>query len=283
MSVSTHPLIESPRGRVTRPSLADVTRYGRVDVMRAASSMSMSMSLRSSVESGASFSPGDGTITGLLAWYRADLGVTLNGSTVSAWADQSGTGDANKDATQATPANQPTFVASHANFNSRAVLSFDGTSDYLKTAAWAATASQPNTVYSVSRLTAAASIFIYDGFAAAARHAIFANAVTGNLTAFGGSSLNSTVSNTGVTRACCALFNGASSAFYVDTYTVASVSGNAGSASLTGLTIGASNANASFWNGHIGELIVFAGSHSLATRQTLMTYLSGLWGTAAPT
>jgi hypothetical protein len=40
------------------------------------------------------------------AWFRSDLGVTLNGSTVSAWADQSGNG---KHATQATAGNQPTF------------------------------------------------------------------------------------------------------------------------------------------------------------------------------
>ena len=41
-------------------------------------------------------------------WYRADLGITLNGSTISAWADQSGNG---RTASQATAANQPTYVS----------------------------------------------------------------------------------------------------------------------------------------------------------------------------
>ena len=41
-----------------------------------------------------------------LAWFRSDLGVTLNGSTVSAWADQTGNG---KHVTQATAGNQPTY------------------------------------------------------------------------------------------------------------------------------------------------------------------------------
>lgn len=44
----------------------------------------------------------------LALWLRADLGVTLNGATVSAWADQSGNG---RHATQGTAARQPTYNA----------------------------------------------------------------------------------------------------------------------------------------------------------------------------
>lgn len=52
---------------------------------------------------------GGGTIK---FWVRSDLGITLNGSTVSSWADQSGNGF---NVTQGTAANQPTFVASAQN------------------------------------------------------------------------------------------------------------------------------------------------------------------------
>ena len=45
----------------------------------------------------------------LKIWCRADLGVTLNSTTVSAWADQSGAGN---NLTQGTGTNQPTFIAS---------------------------------------------------------------------------------------------------------------------------------------------------------------------------
>lgn len=46
-----------------------------------------------------------------IAWYRADLGVTLVGSKVSAWADQSGNGN---HLAQSTDALRPTYVASVA-------------------------------------------------------------------------------------------------------------------------------------------------------------------------
>jgi hypothetical protein len=47
-------------------------------------------------------------LTGLLAWYRGDAGITEAGGTVSNWADQSGLGN---DLSQATGANQPTYDA----------------------------------------------------------------------------------------------------------------------------------------------------------------------------
>lgn len=55
----------------------------------------------------------------LTQWLRSDIGITLNGATVSNWADQSGTGN---DATQATGAKQPTYTA--ASLNGYAGLTF---------------------------------------------------------------------------------------------------------------------------------------------------------------
>lgn len=46
-------------------------------------------------------------IEGLQGWYRSDLGITLNGSNVSGWADQSGKGH---DLLQVTSAQQPGYV-----------------------------------------------------------------------------------------------------------------------------------------------------------------------------
>jgi hypothetical protein len=50
--------------------------------------------------------------TGCVLWLRGDMGVTLNGSTVSNWNDQSGTGN---HFVQATSAVQPLYVASGIN------------------------------------------------------------------------------------------------------------------------------------------------------------------------
>lgn len=61
-----------------------------------------------------------------LQWCRSDLGITLNGSTVSAWADQSGNG---KNYSQGTAASQPTYTTNL--LNGYAGLVFDGTDDYM--------------------------------------------------------------------------------------------------------------------------------------------------------
>jgi len=56
-----------------------------------------------------SFSPAN--LSGLSLWLKADAGVTLSGSNVTAWADQSGTGKN----MVALGGNEPTFIASELN------------------------------------------------------------------------------------------------------------------------------------------------------------------------
>lgn len=57
--------------------------------------------------------PSDILGANLFLWYKASLGITLNGGDVSAWANQGNGGSVNP--AQATPANQPLFVASAQN------------------------------------------------------------------------------------------------------------------------------------------------------------------------
>lgn len=67
-----------------------------------------------------SFSPSD--ITGLLAWWDAQTGVTTSGSDVTTWADQSGNGN---DAEQATAANRPILTSSLAEINNKNAIKFN--------------------------------------------------------------------------------------------------------------------------------------------------------------
>lgn len=93
-------------------------------------------------------------LTGILAWWRADLGISL-GTGVSAWADQSGNGDANRNATQGTAANQPTYIASDANFGNRASVSFDAAPKNLATGVWTVNLGAPYTMFLVARVVTA--------------------------------------------------------------------------------------------------------------------------------
>lgn len=62
----------------------------------------------------------------LALWLDAEdaASITLNGATVSQWSDKSGN---NRNATQATAANQPTWTAS--GLNNKPVVRFDGAGD----------------------------------------------------------------------------------------------------------------------------------------------------------
>lgn len=73
----------------------------------------------------APFSPAD--LTGLALWLKADAGVTLSGSNVTAWADQSGNG---RNATPNDPTNKPIFNASDKN--GKPTISLTSMSDELE-------------------------------------------------------------------------------------------------------------------------------------------------------
>ena len=71
------------------------------------------------------------TISGLTVWLKADAGITKDGSNlVSDWTDQSGNGN---NFSQSTAGNKPTYTASAQN--GLPAIVFDGTNDYLTTAA----------------------------------------------------------------------------------------------------------------------------------------------------
>jgi hypothetical protein len=67
-------------------------------------------------------------LTSLRGWYRADLGITLVGSDVDAWADQSGIGN---DLSAASAGARPLFGAT-AGPNSTPAVTFDGIGEWLR-------------------------------------------------------------------------------------------------------------------------------------------------------
>lgn len=70
-------------------------------------------------------------VTGLTVWLKADAGITKDGSNlVSDWTDQSGNGN---NFSQSTAGNKPVYTASAQN--SLPTIVFDGSNDYLTTAA----------------------------------------------------------------------------------------------------------------------------------------------------
>lgn len=112
---------------------------------------------RSQIYGGAApFTPA--SLSGLILWLRADMGITLAGAKVSAWADQSGNGN---DFTQAVDARRPTFTASDANFNNQAVVTGSATT-FLASAAPMGGGLAQTTVATVFRDTTAGVSILYE-------------------------------------------------------------------------------------------------------------------------
>jgi hypothetical protein len=86
--------------------------------------LSQGLKIRSVVVSIASFSPAD--VPGLSLWLKADAGVTLSGSNVTAWADQSENGN---NASVENSGEKPTFVSSF--LNGKPAIQFDGQTQLL--------------------------------------------------------------------------------------------------------------------------------------------------------
>ncbi len=211
---------------------------------------------------------------------RADLGITLNGGDVSAWADQSGTGDANKNATQGTAALQPLYVASSADFNNRPTVRFAAASgDYLITGTWAAALSQPDTWYLAYKAGSfAGTRAVLDGIAAGNRRAIQNQAADGFPLIFAGASLIGSTNKAEAKTYLCGVFNGASSSLYLDDFTTAAATGNVGAHTLTGLTLGNNVVVGAALDGDVAEVIGYSGAHDAATRAQVLSYLRSRYG-----
>lgn len=212
----------------------------------------------------------------LLAWYRADLGITLNGSNVSGWADQSGNGDANRNATQGTGANQPTFTASSASYAGRPVVTYTSTAGCcLVTGTWSAAMVQPVTLFVVGHTTVGTNQYACDSLNSGAQMAI--NNLGSNVGIFAGSQLASGVAITNVPAFCYGIFNGATSKVAVNAKT-AQGSGAAGANGAAGLTLGNWAGQSLPMTGPMAELFVASGVPSAATIAALAGYVSTRYG-----
>lgn len=83
-------------------------------------------------------------------WLRADRGITLVSGNISEWDDQSGKGDSNRNAAQASGPARPAFVASDATYGGSPLVS--GTvNQFLSTGTWASAIPQPFTLFAVGQ------------------------------------------------------------------------------------------------------------------------------------
>lgn len=217
----------------------------------------------------------------LLAWWRSDLGVTTASGLVSQWNDSSGSGDSNRNFTQGTSADRPTYNTADSNYNGRPSISASATGPWLATGSWSTGAiAQPFSIVVFGNVLAADEASLSnpftDGIGASNRAVLYTIPGTPPTPRiFAGNEQDAATSYPVASPAAfAAVFNGSSSALYVNTSGNGNVlsAGSSGAESLTGLTLMSFFNQSAFFAGTIVEVAVYSTALSQANVGTLFAY-----------
>lgn len=223
----------------------------------------MGMGLASSVAAG-SFVPTQ--VAGCTLWLRADMGITLNGSNVSAWADQSG--KANNFA-QGSAGNQPAFVASSTG-GYPAILP-DGSTSFLSSGTLT---DAPTTMFAVAKATTqTATVRLVHITANGAANGLYCNTST-TMAALDSTTISVAVNATNPHIYGIAV-NGASSKFYIDG---SATTGTLSAGTTQAMFVGGFTGPVQVWDGPISELIFYNRLLSAAEISTVGRYLGRRYG-----
>ena len=193
-----------------------------------------------------------------------------NGSAVSTWEDRTNN---NKDASQATAANQPSYTSN--GLNGSPVVTFDGANtpnqDFLEVAS--ITVNQPITVVAVWRANGLQN-YLMDGTVSTGRVIIglgLSTGATGKVEAYSGGAptILDTVSMTGSSSITSTLFDTTNSQIWRDG--VSRVSGTLGNTNISSIRLGnryTNVGNGDQLNGYIGSFAALSSS-STAVRKRL--------------
>jgi hypothetical protein len=220
------------------------------------------------------------SLSGLVFWVRADLGVTS--STTFTWADQSGTADPNKNCT-ATGTARPTLNASNSSYNNKPTIDYNGTTNYLQSGVWSVALAQPFTEFVVGHTPNAATAIL--AAANLTGTECDSRSLANTPSIYAGTVVNSTGGWT-TPSVLGAVYNGASSNVYLNSH-VSTVSGgtNAGTNGRTGMILGdyalALQANNNWGHGGGGsfaEIITYNRILSGSEITQVMTYIGTRYG-----
>jgi hypothetical protein len=222
---------------------------------------------------------------GCALWLRADLGTTLVASGgnqfVQQWNDQSASGDANKNLSQATLANQPQFNAANAGFNLAPTLTLSSASSTtMSSGTWAVELVQPSTwiVASSNRNLTTTRTLITGNTFSVLQGVDYDPSIPAVNLRVPSTSLEDDLSWTG-SAALLGEWNGASSQCFFNNFSSSSAgadltdaSGNQNSMTLGSYPSGAGGAN---WDGDVAEIIAYNRVLLRSEKMRLRSYLNG--------
>jgi hypothetical protein len=229
--------------------------------------------------------------TNLITWLKADNGVTVSGSNVTAWQDMAGINNAS----QSTSTKQPAFTSNAVN--GLPAITFDGTSDYLQLASgFGSSWSSGLSVFIVTKPTAVASnatfLDLGNGTLSSPNNNILLYQPTTNgltLKNYDISTPSSVTSSSAITVNQYQLIEATQNGSTTGIIYTNGILGNTGTvatprtATRSTNILGASNATtgpANFFQGEIAEVLIYNKQLSAADRIALETYLFRRYGLA---
>lgn len=204
----------------------------------------------------------------LLAWYRADVGVTdVGGGEVSTVLDQSPAGDANRNLT--SDGMGVTLNAADAAYGNQATLSFDGATSLLRDGDWLTAPDVPISIVIVGEGSYATS-FICDGAVGPPYNLIWSAGA--GLQAYNGTA----ITGGSATTPCIMLYedDGVTANLYVTDLSTPVATDATVFTTGTGFDLGLGNAGVSKLLGKEAEVIIFNGVLSSIDKDNLKTYFS---------
>lgn len=207
--------------------------------------------------------------TNLSRRWRADSIAQTDNTAVATWANLAG----GVDLTQATGASQPTYRTGRQNGKSAVAWPTSGNSSYVSASTFA-TLAQPFTMVGVCKPQDIGNMEL----------AHWGNAEmyiqSGKWGVFAGSGFASTPAPVAATwYVFTAVFNGSTSAIYVNGTSVGTGSTSSGSGLSSTLNLGRHASNGSLnWRGDIGEFLVYSEAADANKRAQIHTYAQDYWG-----
>lgn len=221
------------------------------------------------------------SISGLQLWLRSDIGITLSGSEVVSWMDQSGTGDINKNMNGGGSALNPTINSSDADYNSYPSVNFlQSSSQYmLSVGNWSIPLGQPFTVFIVGNDDGNTSNNqCYFSNTASTNPSMFVYSPSGPFVYLmeASSICYTAIQPTGDPEVFRMEYNSPNSTMSISTATPNISSQNTGSTTLgtNGFVLGAYNNDTACLNGKLVEVIVYDNILSSVEVAQVQNYLS---------
>jgi hypothetical protein len=193
------------------------------------------------------------SLYGVQGWYRADLGITLSGSYVVGWADQSGVGDSNRNL---GTAEAPTLTGSNPNYGGQATVGFQANNVQLMTSsAWSSPLPFPCTAFWVGQSDQSTIEGFFDDIVHGETMCAYVDSTLGGrlIVQYGGSMITTTfVPQAPMVGTC--TFNSPLSSVYVNGGPPLNVGPITQLNTFTGLTVGSTQGGGHALNGQVAEL-----------------------------